>query len=177
MSTSDVDDLCENLEGCKLDAEKKISDEALFKQPPPKEDCPICYLRMPSLLTGSKYQSCCGKVICSGCIHAPVYDNQGNEVDNKKCPFCRTPPPITDEEVIESMKIRVEAGDAEAMHNIGVYYYYGKYGYPQNYTKALESFHRASELGFADDFCNIGSAYGNGRGVEVDKKKANIITN
>jgi len=34
----------------------KLHDEKLFKQPPPQEeDCPICFLRMPSLHTGSQY--------------------------------------------------------------------------------------------------------------------------
>ena len=48
----------------------ELHDEKLFKQPPPAEDCPICMLLLPSLHTGSKYKSCCGKIICSGCIHA-----------------------------------------------------------------------------------------------------------
>ena len=50
----------------------KLHDEKLFKEPPPKEDCPICFIRIPTLDTGSKFQTCCGKEICSGCIHAPV---------------------------------------------------------------------------------------------------------
>ena len=53
MSTK-LDGLCENLECRKLNAEKKISDEELFKEPPPKEDCPICFQRLPSLGTGKK---------------------------------------------------------------------------------------------------------------------------
>ena len=98
MSTSDTDtklsDLCEHLDGCKLDVEKKISDEELFKQPPPaKEDCPICFLVLPTMQSGRRYKTCCGKTICSGCIHAPLYDTYGNEVDNQKCPFCRVPTP------------------------------------------------------------------------------------
>ena len=48
-------------------------DKELFKQPPPEEDCPICFLRMPSLNTGHRYQACCGKVICSGCIYMLLY--------------------------------------------------------------------------------------------------------
>ena len=71
----------------------ELHDEELFKQPPPEEDCPICFTRIPTLDTGSQYYTCCGKVICSGCCYAPVYDNQGNKVDNKKCPYCRTPWP------------------------------------------------------------------------------------
>ena len=74
-------------EELRIAAEKH--DEELFKQPPQLEgDCPICFLRMPTLASGYKYMSCCGKVICSGCIRAPLYDNQGNKVDNQKCPFC-----------------------------------------------------------------------------------------
>jgi len=122
--------------------------------------------------TGSKYQSCCGKVICSGCCYAPLYDNQGNEVDNEKCPFCRIPTPYTNEEAIERLKKRIETGDAHAMYCLGYYYSCGEGGFPQDCTKALELFHRAGEFGFAEAYCNIGYAYNNGQGVEVDKKKA-----
>jgi len=36
-------------------AELLHEEEQLFKQPPPDEDCPICFLRMPLLLSGSIY--------------------------------------------------------------------------------------------------------------------------
>ena len=59
--------------------EAEIHDKQLFKQPPMLEgDCPICFLRLPAMQTGKKYKTCCGKVICSGCIHAPLYDDKGN---------------------------------------------------------------------------------------------------
>ena len=153
--------------------EEKISDKELFKQPPPLEDCPICFQQLPVLNTGWRYNTCCGKVICSGCIHAPVYDNQGNEVDNTKCPFCRTPWPNTDEEAIEWLNKRVATGDPIAIYIQGCHYYGGSRGYSQNYTKALELWHRAGELGHAKAFASIGYAYYNGEGVEVNKKKAN----
>ena len=38
--------------------------------------------------------------------------------------------------------------------------------------KAIELYHRAGELGDLESFLNIGYAYHNGCGVEVDKKKA-----
>jgi len=158
----------------KLDAEKKISDEELFKQPPSQYgDCPICFLRIPLLETGSRYYECCGKVICGGCEYAPVYDNQGNKVDNKKCPFCRIPvPTLGGEEEIERDKKRVEAGDPIAIFNLGCDYLDGSCGQPQDYTKALELFHRAAKLGHIEAYCHIGNAYHRGRGVEVDKKEA-----
>jgi len=91
----------------------ELHDEKLFKEPPnPDEYCPICFIRIPSLVTGRGYYACCGKVICSGCAHAPVYDNQGNKVDVKKCPFCRVPLP--------------SSYDRE-----------GRNGYPQDYNKAV----------------------------------------
>jgi len=116
--------------------------------------------------------NCCGKVICGGCIHAPVYDNQGNEVDNKKCPFCRIPLSTSDEEIITRYKKRVDMNDAIAFHNLGCHYRNGRLGLPRDHAKALELWHRASELGHAEANCNIGNAYYSGRVVEMDKKTA-----
>ena len=42
---------------CMEDCDVKISDEELFKQPPPLEDCPICFIRMPYLDMGCRYQT------------------------------------------------------------------------------------------------------------------------
>ena len=127
---------------------------------------------MPTLRTGRKYQTCCGKTICSGCIRAPLYDNQGNKVDNKKCPFCRIPTPYTNEEADTREKKLMEANVPIAIHNQGVYYEQGSDGYPQDYKKALELYHRAAKLGHIDAYCNIGYLYKFGLGVKVDKKKA-----
>ena len=147
--------------------------EALFKQPPKEEeDCPICFLRLPLINTGRRYQTCCGKNICSGCIHAPLYDDQGNEVDNEKCPFCRAPMPTSNEESDDRKKKRAEANDAGAICNLGNYYRDGISGYPKDYTKALEYWHRAAELGSAGAYNNIGFAYALGKGVEKDKIEA-----
>jgi len=60
-------------EECKKRA-AELHDEALFKQPPHNEDCPICFIPLPKLhTTGSKYYACCGKVVCSGCIFSQVF--------------------------------------------------------------------------------------------------------
>jgi len=111
----------------------ELQDEKLFKQPPPKDDCPICFLRLPTLHTGYRYQSCCGKVICNGCVYAPVYDNQGNKVDNKKCAFCRIPTPYSEKEAIKRMKERVEANDPNAIFNLAIDYDNGTCGCSQDY--------------------------------------------
>ena len=156
----------------KRGTDNNISDDELFKQPPPNKDCPICNLLLPALSSGSAYYACCGKMICCGCGFAPVYDNLGNEINEMKCPFCRTPAPYSDEEFNEWLQKRVELGDAEAIFTLGNYYRNGEFGFPQDYNKAFELFVRAGDLGHAKAYCNVGYAYENGKGVEMDKKKA-----
>ena len=94
----------------------ELHDIELFKQPPLKKDCPICMLPLPSLHSGKRYKACCGKEICRWCCHAVKLRDKGVGL----CPFCRTPAP-TSKEVIERLKKRVEAGDAHAMFNLGVF--------------------------------------------------------
>ena len=146
----------------------ELHDEALFKQPPQKDECPICFLRMPPMHTGYRYQTCCGKIICSGCIHAGAM----LVGDDELCPFCRTPFPTSNEEGVERIKKRVEVGDAMAIYNLACYYDEGKFDLPQDWDKALELWHRAGELGNAHSYHNIGHEYMTGRSVEGDMKKA-----
>ena len=143
----------------------ELHEEALFKQPPQKEDCPICFLRLPTLRSGSRYQTCCGKVICSGCIIAVILTTGKN-----MCPFCRALAPPSGEENIERVKKRIEVGDAYCAI-LGGYYSNGIRGFPQDGEKALELWHRAGERGNAASYNNMGSAYFHGRGVERDVKK------
>lgn len=103
---------------------------------------------------------------------APVYDNQGNEMIEKICPFCRNTVPTSDEGIVERYKKGLEAGDPVAICNQGNLFFDGEYGFPQDHAKALELWHRAGELGFSRAYCGIGSAYDLGDGVGVDKKKA-----
>ena len=155
---------------CKKKA-KELHDEKMFTQPPPLEDCPICMIRLPVLATGRTYMACCGKIICCGCIHAPVYDDKGN-ISGESCPFCRRPPPKSDEQLIKRYEKRLELNDAEAMCNYGFYSSQGMYGLPKNQVKALELWHRAGDLGDAKSYCDLGYAHTMGLGVERDEKKA-----
>ena len=149
----------------------ELHDEKLFQQPPPNEDCPICMLTLPTLYTGKRYKSCCGKRICSGCIHAVAKRDGGLGL----CPFCRAPRP-TGEEILEQMKKRIEAGDAEAILGLGCDYADGDDGLTQDHAKALELWHQEAELGSAKSYYNIGNAYYNGDGVERDEGKAVYYT-
>ena len=147
----------------------ELHDAMLFKEPPPQfGDCPICFLRLPFMGSGRRYYDCCGKTICSGCCHADVYDNLGKIIANKKCPFCRTPFAVSDEEDIQRMEKRMEVGDAFAFYLMGCYYDEGKYGVSQDSAKAVEFWRKAGRDGYA----NIGFAYYLGHGVERDEKMA-----
>ena len=59
------------------------------------------------------------------------------------------------------------------MYSLGCFYHASSHGLPQDYTKALELWHRAAELGYAAAYTNIGVFYNCGIGVEIDEKKAN----
>ena len=114
-----------------------ISDDELFKQPPPNKDCPICNLLLPALSSGSAYYACCGKMICCGCGFAPVYDNLGNAIIERKCPFCRTPVNKSSEDYNGGLQKRAVLNDALAIFTLGCYYRHGKDGFPQDMSRHL----------------------------------------
>ena len=143
------------------------SDEDLFKQSPPTDECPICMLPLPIDDRETTYFSCCGKVLCSGCVHAH------RTADNRNlCPFCRTPAPTLDREYIESTKKRADSDDVWAIYSLGCYYDEGEYGLQQNQRKAMKLWFRAGGLGHATAYNNVGYAYEHGDGVERDMTKA-----
>ena len=144
----------------------ELHDEALFKPPPKHEDCPICFMRMPSLGSGHRYYTCCGNIVCNGCIYANKL-TLGKHV----CPFCRSPEHKS-EEIHEQIKKLVEMGNAEAMYSLGCCYAEGKFGLPKDLGKAVELWHRAAELGYAKSYYNVGIAYLNGDSVRKDEIKA-----
>jgi len=106
---------------CKKRA-KELHEIELFKQPPPEEDCPICFLMLPGLgeerIMKRTYMACCGKTICNGCIYTVQSRaaSAGRSEEDDICPFCRTPPPSSHEEVIKRHKKRVELNYANAIY-------------------------------------------------------------
>ena len=148
-------------------------DEALFKKPPPYDVCPTCSLPLPIENSElrfnrkeSKYQPCCGKNICMGCIHAALAGD-----DHELCPFCKTPKSTSEEESIEWIKKRAVADDAMAIHQLGYLYDIGSVGLPQDLERGVEMWLRAGELGCATAYYNVGHAYHSGRGVDAGDTK------
>lgn len=151
----------------------ELYDEKLFIDCPPREECPICMI--PLTLIGEvteRFQTCCGKIICSGCIYAMVR-SQGKD-DSLLCPFCRTPQSSSDidEEEIDRLNKLMNGGNAEAFYTLRGYYTEGLYGMPQDHQKAFKLYVKAGQLGCATAYSCVGASYYNGWGVEVDKEKA-----
>jgi len=149
---------------------EKITDEALFKQPPLLEDCPICMLPVPAEESGRRNQFCCGKVICSGCEHA--FKSRITKEEHDVCPFCRSPPPTMD-----VLMKRMEKGDANAattFRMVGCFYQDGQRGFPVDYKKAVDLWRQAAKLGCVEAYNHIGQAYMYGQGVEKDERKARL---
>ena len=139
----------------------KIQQEKLFKQPPQKEDCPICFIPLPPLQSGVRYKTCCGKVICCGCIFA-------NSTMNRKknglvlCPFCRTPTPPNPIMSLGMSLERMKVKDPAAIYSFGCLYAEGRYEeypHPQNILKAIELWRLAAKLGHNGAYYNIGAYY------------------
>jgi hypothetical protein len=173
----------------------ELRDEALFKDPPAKEDCPICFLPMPFRLiccvslppatilsvpiydyamahemltteTALEYFPCCGKTICRGCDYS--FCKSGNE---ERCPFCNADRcSKTDEQQVEEIRKRVDANDAASTYVLANSYYNGFNGFQQDHTKAIELYARAAELGFSEAHSHLGIMYYEGG----DLKKAKI---
>ena len=149
----------------------ELHDEALFKEPPPREDCPICFLPMPLDPSESIFKPCCGKTICSGCIYTMTKDAHGRGKIGL-CAFCRAPDATSDEENVKRVKKLIAAENAQAFSQLARCYFRGIMGMPQDMTKANELYLRAGELGCAKGYYNLGLSYDDGEGVEMDKKKA-----
>jgi TPR repeat protein len=176
---------------CKLRA-AEIRDEALFKDPPPKADCPICFLPMPTNLIScvslppatvfsvpiydfanahkglttegmELYYACCGKSICKGCDYS--FDQSGI---GENCPFCNSDRRKTDEEEIEEMMKRVEANDPASIYLLANSYHNGTHGFQQDQTEAIKLYAKAADLGSSKAHFNLGNIYCKGG----DLKKA-----
>jgi tetratricopeptide (TPR) repeat protein len=173
----------------------ELRDEALFKDPPAKEECPICFLPMSVHLICSislppatilsvpihqfsianerlptmdmdQYYECCGKSICGGCIYSCI--KSGN---NGKCPFCNTEIKrnITDEVRVEKLMKRVESNDPASISILAQYYLNGEKGFQQDLTKAIELFTRAADLGSSTAHCNLADVYHKGGNMKKAK--------
>ena len=151
----------------------ELHDEALFKPPPSREECPICFLELPLYSNMQVYKSCCGKIICEGCSFASA-EHSGD--DRPPCPFCRKPATRSKEEGTRRMQRRMGLNDHNAITMMGDWYLRGQRGLQQDIGTALELLHKAADLGSIvahSKVCYPGRGpLLCGDGVQVDKRKA-----
>ena len=144
----------------------ELHEEKLFKQPPPPEECALCFLILEDGSNTETFKSCCGKLICNGCIYA-MKISEGKDL----CPFCREPRPKA-REVIEQVKKLMDNGNAYSFNVLANFYEDGDLGLPRNYQKSRELYLRGGELGCAGSYYNLAKFYRLGIGVRMDLKKA-----
>jgi len=144
----------------------ELHEEQLFKDVE-RDECPLCFQPMPLEAEATTFQTCCGKMICNGCIYA-MRMSEGKDL----CAFCRMPPSSSDEEIIEEIHKLMNNGNGEAFNLFAFLYANGRRGMPRDWNKANELFLKAGKHGCSDGYFNLGDTYRYGREVEVDMEKA-----
>eukprot|EP00984_Skeletonema_dohrnii_P027157 scaffold16617_cov136-Skeletonema_dohrnii-CCMP3373.AAC.2 len=163
------------------DPAAELRQEALFKESPPEEDCPICNIRFPMknetcTLVLSNFSllhkvACCGKSLCIGCHMVQ---------DRDKCPLCgedlqhfnaicrlfeRIHHSCNDQDKIRALDMLASSYDTGA----------GGIGVRQDSKMAHQLWMEAVELGGSKEaHYNLSQSYSKyhkERGVEKDDKK------
>ncbi|EJK77020.1 hypothetical protein THAOC_01177, partial [Thalassiosira oceanica] len=148
----------------------ELMDEQLYSQGherPEGDFCPLCTLPIPLPMDRHTiFKACCMKRICDGCAIA------AKKKGMKDCPFCRTPMPDNDADLLAMIRARVKKKDPEAMIHLGEKHWVGGQGLQKDRRRAVELFTEAAELGSIKALFNLGISYENGDGVEQDEAKA-----
>ena len=160
---------------------KKDEGHVLFVPPPPTEECPVCLIPLPRRNDQIVHQPCCGKMLCGACSYESerVLAKTNVKRAEKKlkrlsplCPFCRTPAPTSDEEIVRRLKKRVQQGDSKAVHVLSSIYRDGDCGLAKDLRKFCELVHRAADLGDVIAIAELGGMYAAGvDGVSLDETK------
>ena len=110
--------------------------EELFKDPPPREECPICMLPLPLDPRDSLFQSCCGKTICEGCFVSMMKEEirRGRKkIEEYMCAICRTHHPgKSEEDQVKQYKNLMEKDNAMGYYQFGGDYARGTMGMQQD---------------------------------------------
>jgi TPR repeat protein len=144
----------------------ELHDEQLFKEVE-REECPLCLQILPIENDAVTFESCCGKLICNGCVYAM---QMSEKVD--LCAFCRTPSASSEEDNIKRAKKLIDKGNGRAYVFLAGVYADGMNRVPQDRQRANELYLKGGERGCADGYTYLAANYDNGWGVERDKKKA-----
>ncbi|EJK48736.1 hypothetical protein THAOC_32442 [Thalassiosira oceanica] len=122
---------------------------------PEGDRCPICFdlIELP-VGPHSKFNVCCMKRVCDGCILAAYRRGM-----NGLCEFCRTPFTNDNASKLAMIQKRVSKGDAEAISHLGDKNYNGELGLTKDVSRAIELWTEAAELGSLDAHYQLGLMY------------------
>ena len=139
-----------------------------------KHPCPICLGTEDGACVGGKLPAqcfACGQMCCGGCTT--------NVAATRKCPTCRAPFHVSDEEKFERLWKLVH-DRSPGRHTpvvqfnrgiIGIMYHEGE-GVKQDDAEAVTWYRLAAEQGYAKAQSNLGSQCREGKGVKQDDKEA-----
>ena len=125
------------------------------------DECVLCCYPLSLKLNEYTYKSCCGEIICNGCILAqqrtliigtnvkkPIKGSKEEEREcmtillselrlSCVCPFCRSELPTTDTEVLKRFYKQIDKyKDPTAMNKVGIGYLKGKHGLTKKSQKS-----------------------------------------
>ena len=126
-----------------------------------------------SMLDADSFPELCGYL-------ASIMDEESGVVDDpyeiaNQMLLCDRPadfPPEAIDTIELLFKTAFEAGNAEAMNDLGAQYYDGSRGFEQDYTKAVNYYRLAAQNGSRQAQENLGYCYYYGRNMPVDYEKA-----
>lgn len=133
-------------------------------------------LPLPLKAVECTFWSCCGKVICSGCIYDQVEADKKEgriTIDTMRariCPFCRTEE-INNNTIEKDVKL-AKAGNHNAIYRIGSYNFHGEKFLQQDKEEGIKWWRRAAEAGSPWASHNLGVCYMDGEVVGKDVGRA-----
>ena len=145
----------------------ELKDEQLYSQGlerPEGDFCPICTLPIPlPMHEHSDFAVCCMKRICNGCHFAAQKRGMSD------CPFCRTPYPSNDADILAMVQARVAKKDPEAINFLGNQYFHEGFGLQKDMHRAVKLWTEAAGLGSIQALYNLGVSYeyGEGPGLQL----------
>ena len=181
------------------------SSESDVLLPSHETTCPICFHRLPLQKSEHVYHTCCGQVICDGCVigqqrtqlKEPQFKELGIMIEDTTpeeeqfrlieqhgnsiyvCPYCRAPFPKGAEELLQRLYDRVEVRNDRdytmALNQLGSFYRAGKHGLPQNLKKAEELYTKACDLGDPYAAWNLSCLYRNHYPDQKEKAREYLL--
>ena len=145
---------------------------------PPREECPICMLVMPTDERFCRYFPCCGKSMCGGCCYQHEKSRERAAEREQMwvphaCAFCRTAVPESNEAVLARLRKRVEHKDPKALYNMAMCYGFGHLGLSVDQEKCIDLLLQSADLGFPDSQYQLGCYYYDGEmGLERNQEEA-----